>query len=344
MMANELGRKAAELSMAWDLLLTGDQIDEAVAEPELIQTVRQIAATESEVSISADLENMIWTNLIAGTSELWRPELSTTEAETVEARPATPVNSISLWILRLAWMVAAGFAGGFAAGVISRLAMRLAGVLTVDRNRFMLTENGNQVGKITLDGTLFLGMLTGALGIVTILLYVLLRNRLPFTGWQRSLGFSVMLLAVFGYVLMDPTNEDYHLFGPAWLNVATFSSLYIYLGFFTSQIYEWGLRRNLPIRALAFRPALRFPVLGTATLMAGIGIMVSLSAMFVGAPGMIVVGLGGVAWLINRFALRDRLAALPAPGLVQTWGMLVVPGIIGFILTARGITEILLKR
>jgi hypothetical protein len=66
--------------------------------------------------------------------------------------------------------------------------------------------------------------------------------------------------------------------------------------------------------------------------------------MIVGAPGMIVVGLGAVAWLVNRFALKDRLASLPAPGLVQTWGMLVVPGIIGVILTARGITEILLNR
>jgi hypothetical protein len=241
-------------------------------------------------------------------------------------------------------MVAAGFVGGFAAGVVSRLAMRVAGFLTVDRNRFMLTDNGNRVGKITLEGTLFLGVLTGALGIVTILIYVLLRNRLPFSGWRRSLGYGIMLLAVFGYVLMDPANEDYHLFGPAWLNVATFSSLYIFLGLFTSQFYEWGMKRGLPARALSFRPAVRFPVLGTAAVLAGIGFLVSVSAMIVGAPGMIVVGLGAVAWLVNRFALKDRLASLPAPGLVQTWGMLVVPGIIGVILTARGITEILLNR
>jgi len=344
MMANELDRKAAELSMAWDLLLAGDQVDGAAAELELIQTVRQISDIESGASISADIEKMIWTNVIAGTSERWRPEIPTAAVETAEARPAPRANVVSLWIVRLAWMVAAGFAGGFFAGIISRLTMRLAGFLTVDQNRFMLTDNGNRVGKITVEGTLFLGTLTGALGIVTILIYVLLRNRLPFTGWQRSLGYGVMLLAVFGYVLMDPANEDYHLFGPAWLNVATFSSLYIFLGYFTSQFYEWGMRRNLPARALAFRPVVRFPVLGMATVLAGIGFLVSVSAMIVGAPGMIVIGLGAVAWLINRFALKDRLASLSAPRLVQTWGMLVVPGIIGFILTARGITEILLNR
>jgi len=344
MMGNDLDHKAAELSVAWDTLLAGNPVDRVGVEPELIQTVRQITAAESGVSINADLENLIWTNVIAGTSELWRPEFAAPSVPQAEAGAVSRGNVISCWIMRLAWMVAAGFAGGFAAGVVSRLAMRVAGFLTVDRNRFMLTDNGNRVGKITLDGTLFLGVLTGALGIVTILIYVLLRNRLPFSGWRRSLGYGVMLLAVFGYVLMDPANEDYHLFGSAWLNVATFSSLYIFLGLFTSQIYEWGMKRGLPARALSFQPAVRIPVLGTAAVLAGIGFLVSVSAMIVGAPGMIVVGLGAVAWLVNRFALKDRLASLPAPGLVQTWGMLVVPGIIGVILTARGITEILLNR
>ena len=255
MNGNDLDHKAAELSVAWDTLLAGNPVDRVGVEPELIQTVRQITAAESGVSINADLENLIWTNVIAGTSELWRPEFAAPSAPQAEAGAVSRGNVISCWIMRLAWMVAAGFAGGIRGGCRSRLAMRVAGFLTVDRNRFMLTDNGNRVGKITLDGTLFLGVLTGALGIVTILIYVLLRNRLPFSGWRRSLGYGVMLLAVFGYVLMDPANEDYHLFGPAWLNVATFSSLYIFLGLFTSQIYEWGMKRGLPARALSFQPA-----------------------------------------------------------------------------------------
>jgi hypothetical protein len=337
MMPNELDRHATELSSAWDRLLAGDPVRAGTPDGDLIATVRQLAALAPEPPISPSLEQSIWTNVITGTAELWRPEPAQVAAENRFAR-------VSAWIMRFAWMVASGFVGGFAAGVVSRLAMRLAGVLTIDRNRFMLTDNGNRVGRITLDGTLFLGVLTGALGIVAILIYVLLRNRLPFAGWQRSLGYGVLLLAVFGYVLMDPANEDYHLFGPAWLNVATFSSLYIFLGLFTSQLYEWGIRRNLPDRALVFRPAMRIPVLGTATVVAGVGVLVAGSAMIVGAPGLIVVGLSAAAWLVNRFALRDRLASWPAPALVQTWGLLVVPGILGFILTARGITEILLNR
>jgi hypothetical protein len=341
MRPNELDRHATGLSAAWDRLLAGDSAAGDALDGDLIATVQQLAALAPETPISPSLEQSIWTNVLAGTADLWRPEPARIPVvATAEGR----FGQLSAWIMRFAWMVAAGFVGGFAAGVVSRLAMRLAGFLTIDRNQFMLTDNGNRVGRITLDGTLFLGVLTGALGIVSILIYVLLRNRLPFSGWRRSLGYGVMLLAVFGYVLMDPANEDYHLFGPAWLNVLTFSSLYVFLGLFTSLLYEWGMRRNVPHRALAFRPAVRFPVLGTATVFAGIGVLVALSAMIVGAPGMIVVGLGIIAWLVNRFALRERLTSWPAPALVQTWGLLVVPGIIGFILTARGITEILLNR
>jgi hypothetical protein len=84
--------------------------------------------------------------------------------------------------------------------------------------------------------------------------------------------------------------------------------------------------------------------MGVSALMTGIGLVVATSAMIIGAPGLIVIGLGVVAWLANRYAVADRLVQLRAPALLQTWGMLVVPGIIGFILTARGITEILLNR
>src|SRR4029078_7788518 len=168
-----------------------------------------IATPESGASINADLENLIWTNVLAGTSELWRPDFAAPGVPPAEARANSRGSVISLWIVRLAWMVAAGFVGGFAAGVVSRLAMRVAGFLTVDRNRFMLTDNGNRVGKITLEGTLFLGVLTGALGIVTILIYVLLRNRLPFSGWRRSLGYGIMLLAVVCYVLLAAAHRGY---------------------------------------------------------------------------------------------------------------------------------------
>jgi hypothetical protein len=339
-MSADLDRQEQALSVAWDRLLAGELNESADLDPGIAETLRRIAALETPTPISKNLEGSIWTNVIAGTAELWRPDAVAVPEPASLKLTRTP----SYWILRLAWMVLAGFGGGFLAGVGSRLAMRAAGFLTEDRNRFRLTENGNRVGEITFDGTLFLGILAGALGVVTVLLYVLLRSRLPFSGWRRSASFAVLLLAVFGYVIMDPGNDDYHLFGPAWLNVSIFSLLYLLMGFFTSQIYEWGVRHEIPLRAVAIRSGFRFPLLGLATGLAGVGLLISVSAMIIGAPGLIVVGLGVLAWLTNRFAIGDRLAAIRAPALVQTWGLMVVPGIIGFVLTARGIAEILTNR
>ena len=339
-MSTELNRQERQLSAAWDRMLSGGLTDSADLDPSIAETLRQLAVLETRMPISSELEESIWTNVIAGTTELWRPD-AVAAADVLTARST---RMVSYWIVRLAWMVLAGFVGGFLAGVGSRLAMRAAGFLTEDRNRFRLTDNGNRVGEITLGGTLFLGLLAGALGVVTILLYVALRSRLPFAGWQKSASFAVLLLAVFGYVVMDPGNEDYHLFGPAWLNVSTFSLLYLLMGFFTSQIYEWGMRHKLPSRAVAIRSGVRVPLLGVATGFTGVGLFISLSAMIIGAPGLIVIGLGVLAWLANRYALADRLTAVRAPAFVQTWGMMVVPGVLGFVLTARGITEILLNR
>jgi hypothetical protein len=336
--------QAQNLSAAWDQIVSAETGSITGIDRDLETTLRQIIALDKSSRLNLQAQDQVWQRVIAGTSELWRP--AGVASGHVDA-PAMPDRTTSAryasYLLRFAWIVVAGFTGGFLAGIGSRLAMRAAGFLTDDRNRFVLTENGNQVGKFTLGGTIFLGAVAGALGIVTILIYAGLRSRLPFEGWRRSAGFAVLLLLVFGYVLMDPSNEDYHLFGPAWLNVSTFSMLYLLMGFFSSQVYEWGVRRQISEHALRMRLSLRIPVFGMAAVMAGFGVLIAVSAMIVGAPGLIVAGLGLIAWLANRFALGDRLAAMRAPAFVQSWGLMVVPGIIGVILTARGVVEILLN-
>jgi hypothetical protein len=239
----------------------------------------------------------------------------------------------------------AGFAGGFIAGIGSRLAMRLAGTLTSDRNRFMLTENGNRVGEFTVGGTIFLGIIAGAAGIATIFLYLLLRDRLPFTGWRRSTLFGVLLLLVFGFVLMDPSNRDYNRFGPAWLNVVTFCSLYVVMGFFTSWFYEIGRSHRFPERALSARSAVRVPLQVASAVIGVFGVFVFGGVAMLGiGSALLVVALGLLAWLGNRYIVETGyLRRLSLPAVVQPLGLLVVPGLAGLVLTARNITEILLN-
>ena len=243
-----------------------------------------------------------------------------------------------------AWIVLSGLLGGFLAGITSRLAMRLAGFLTDDRNRYLRTENGNRVGVITLEGTLFIGALAAGAGVATMFLYVLFRDRLPWSGWRRSAVFAVGLLLVFGYVLMDPANFDYQLFGPVWLNVLTFSSLYLWMGLFTSQIYERGRGFSVRLSRARLHPVLRSAVLAVSLGLTVIGFTIGGLAAVFASGGPELIGLGAVAWLLNQFALRSFLQRIQAPALVRSWGMLAIPGIIGVILTARGVTEILMKK
>ena len=346
-MATEYDREALELSTAWDRLVAGDGGDETAIDTSLRQTLQLLSNAEEPAAMSANMQATIWANVIAGTAELWRPGADIARASAAQTAVADDLwspSALSDRLSRYAWIVAAGFIGGFIAGVGSRLFMRVAGILTPDQNRSRLTENGEQVGEITLGGTLSLGLLGAGAGIVTILIYLAIRNRLPFEGWRRSSSFAVLLLLVFGYVIMDPSNLDYQLFGPTWLNVSTFSSLYLLMGFCCAQTYELGIGRGAMLARARRHVALQIPLVLISFAVCAFGALVSLVALFVGAPGLIVVGVAGIAWLVNRFLIQDRLASWRMPALIRPWGTLVVPGIVGFILTARGITEILLNR
>lgn len=346
MTASEDDRQARELGLAWDRLIAGDEQDAANVEPALVATIRLVESFDREPPMNAALQGAIWAIVISGTGDLWRPETvpAGMAAQPVRLQPASALAAAVDWITRYAWIVAAGFIGGFVAGIGSRLFMRLAGFLTVDENRFRLTDNGERVGEITLGGTMSLGFLGAGAGVVTTLIYLALRNRLPFEGWRRSASFAVLLLLVFGYVIMDPSNPDYQLFGPTWLNVSTFSSLYLLMGFCCAQTYELGRRYGSRFETARRSLLVQIPLLLISAGICAFGGLVTLISLFVGAPGLIVVAAAGLAWLVERYLARGRISSSWLPAAVRPWGILVVPGILGFVLTARGITEILMQR
>jgi hypothetical protein len=346
-MSADRNRQEQALSAAWDRMLSGRSADGADVDPGLVETLHQIVALEARAPISGELEGSIWTNVIAGTGELWRPGSDSLRAgETTIGAASKPgiLAPIADRLTHFAWIIAAGFIGGFIAGVGSRLFMRLAGFLTPDQNRFRLTENEARVGEITLGGTISLGLLGAGAGVVTVLIYLAIRGRLPFDGWRRSSVFAILLLLVFGYVIMDPSNPDYQLFGPTWLNVSTFSSLYLLMGFCCGQTYELGNRYSTRIVSARQRLVIRIPLLLLSAMACLFGLFMVMIAMFVGAAGLIVLAVAGLAWLADRYLKLDRVLSYRMPDLIRPWGTLVVPGITGFILTARGITEILLNR
>jgi hypothetical protein len=338
-------RDARELSDVWDAWSA------SADEPDLLSTAQLrdirplLQASRANATLTPQRQAQIWDQVLAGAVDVWQPTVSARTSPDKDQRFQAAPAIESRWSLvtRWAWVILAGFAGGAIAGFTSRILMRLSGVMTPQENRFRLTENEARVGLVTADGTLFLVIAGGALGIVALLIYLAIRPRLPFSGWRRSLTFGALLLLVFGYVIMRPGNPDYHLFGPAWINVITFCSLYVVMGFCTAQIYEWGGQATMwPERVRAHRFSLG--AIRAGSLLIGIlGIVPILLSLVVGLHGLLipVVALG--VGLALRAVRTNPLCALQIPPLVSRWAVVVIPGIVGFALTARGVIEILMQ-
>jgi hypothetical protein len=138
--------------------------------------------------------------------------------------------------------LAAGLIVGLVvAGIGSRLVMRLL-AMADGSARGSFTENGNQVGDITLGGTLgliaFVGIPTGVLaGLVVFAV----RRWLPESRLWRGLAFSAVLLGLLGGTVIDPDNVDFLILEPPQLAVALFGLLFLAAGFMLPALAErWG--------------------------------------------------------------------------------------------------------
>jgi hypothetical protein len=192
---------------------------------------------------------------------------------------------------------------------------------------------------------MFLAMCAAMIGIVGGVLYVAIRRWLPGPLLVRATSYGALLLAVFGFVVMDDTNRDYQLFGPTWLNVVTFSLTYIVFGVLASLLAEWldarvvalPLPRDATWRtrlvALVLSP---FAVLGLGaigvTAVSGLGFE-SARVMF------LLMALVGIVSAVIRSAGWTRLQS---PSLARLgYASALLPALFGVYLTLQGIVGIL---
>ena len=149
-------------------------------------------------------------------------------------------------------VVGSGMTGALVGGLGSRLVMRLA-ALAAPEARGMLTENGNVVGEITLQGTIALMIIAGLSSTVFGAgAFVVTRPWLPRRTVPRGLLFGVFLLALAGPAVIDARNADFVILGDRLLNVAMFSSLFIAFGLAASSAFAVLERRVPP--AASFSP------------------------------------------------------------------------------------------
>jgi hypothetical protein len=149
-------------------------------------------------------------------------------------------------------VVGSGIAGALVGGLGSRLVMRLA-ALAAPEVRGALTENGNVVGEITLEGTVALMIVAGLSSTVFGTgAFVVARPWLPRRTVPRGLVFGAFLLALTGPAVVDAGNADFVILGDRLLNVTMFSSLFVAFGLVASSAVAVLERRVPP--AASFSP------------------------------------------------------------------------------------------
>jgi hypothetical protein len=118
-------------------------------------------------------------------------------------------------------IIVAGLVGGLG----SRIVMRLL-FLENDAIKGSITENGNEVGVITLGGTASLVFFAALfMGVPGGLMYVVVRRWLTQRSLVRGLLYGALLLLLFGGGAIDSDNIDFRIFGPAALGIALFALL-----------------------------------------------------------------------------------------------------------------------
>lgn len=352
---------AARLSAFWDGLIDVDHAPDPGQDlPDLAGTVRRLQALDEVPAADSALIAQTWRSLIdaprpatSGVGAIAQPGLNGHHPVRNQGT-ATGIGRTSdsaamrwPWLAGLYRLVAVGVLGGMLAGLVaglaSRLAMRIAGFLTIEANRGVLTENDAVVGQLTLGGTIFLMFVGAGAGIVGGLLYIALRSWLPWAGWRRSLVFGGLLLGVFGFVVMDPDNPDYHRFGPDWLNVGTFSVIYVIFGLAVGTVVDW-LDRTLPPATRPGRPRWRTAVgqlLAAPFVVLGAGAIGLVGMGPLGVPGLVMPLLIAAALVARRWRRWPTVRGWSLAPSLAGYAIVGFPGVVGMALTLRAVTAIL---
>ncbi|MBA3524711.1 MAG: hypothetical protein H0T85_09215 [Geodermatophilaceae bacterium] len=193
-----------------------------------------------------------------------------------------------LWWATVATVAALG--AGLFAGVGGRLVMRLLAA-TSPEARGRITDAGEVVGDISVDGTIGLIVFGGVFaGVLCVVPYLLLRRWLP-PGYLGGASFGLLALLLVGTRRdpLRPDNVDFTILGPDWAALLTFAALAVAFGVLMAALAaRFGRSLPLlatPLRATDRRTLLRYwPLLVLVALLplAAIVLVVGVVAVLVG--------------------------------------------------------------
>jgi hypothetical protein len=112
--------------------------------------------------------------------------------------------------------------GVIAFGIGGRVVMRISALLNPEREG-VLTENGNVIGEITLDGTLELIFFAGVFGgMLAGFVWVIVREWLPSDPSQRVSTAALAAVCLGSFAVLTEGARDFQVLSPAWLHLTMF--------------------------------------------------------------------------------------------------------------------------
>ncbi len=199
--------------------------------------------------------------------------------------------------------VAAGTVSGFVVGgVLGRIAMLVLRLTSADNVIGVETDDGFEMGRVTLSGSLNLAFVYTVGGVILGLLYALARRFLPRRG--RLVAFAAVTAALGGATFVHADGIDYALLDPLWLAIALFVTLPALAGLSVAWLVERLEAREAPFGR-------RHAVAGLASLL---------------LVGPVIVG--GALIALGRLPSLRRLADAP-------WVRLLALGLV-VVLTVAG--------
>ena len=273
------------------------------------------------------------------------------------------------WLSNSAHRLATGVAAGFLAGLVaggggSRLAMRITAITAGSELQGALTEAEARVGEFTVGGSLFLILFGGGIGVIGGLMYIGLRPWIADAGRWRGLLFGIVVLATFGWTIIEGDNPDFPLFGSALLNVSMFVAIFIAYGLLLVWLFDllgrvlvapsfrrssrfWVVPSDYSLRQLGSLALVGFSLFVTVQIAAAVAFGFGEESptdtyiRFVGAYVLVVPGVASVliGWGVGGFRGLSDLRHRPAVMLAAT-AVAAIPIVVGTILTAQALTDI----
>lgn len=219
---------------------------------QVADTIRLLEQRDDAPQLSLPQQDFIWTAVSAATFA--GPAVASPGLYTQVAEAGPHGHPLLRHLLELAQsavrLAAIGAIAGALMGMLifgagSRVLMRIAAMLSDAQRQGAITENGNAVGEVTLDGTLALLFFVGVLfGTVAGIAVMAVRPWLPASGPLRYLVTGAIGFAIAGPIVLEGgENADYRRFGILGLNVCLFTALPFIFGVAVLPVIDWLDRR-----------------------------------------------------------------------------------------------------